>query len=430
MIGAISLDRCARRRTTIAGMRVIVLSLLIVTSASRAAAQAPLLFDPSITVGAGASLTTAAGAALAAAEDRVVPVRLFDERGLPRRAANIVYRFFRFSLFDLPQEDLLMVANHEVVGHGGRLRERFDGPISYRLDAPPPYGNGGGATYFSFDREPGVHELLAISAGGMEANGVAADRIATAAVDRRILRARDAMRYLEMRLDTARYVLGTSDTPEAPGHDVSDFVLTYNALAADAGTAPLKPHALRREVLVTFADPMIVYSAYAIGRYLAVGDTRTTVPMLRIGAVRMLPSLIYRLTPFGTEWGIGSALAWGEHGGWIEFRSGRATRSSPWGGGVRDADLAAWRRWRFSLSAAELWRQPPLALDAASPIDLQPAWGGAVSVRVRRTVATVWGGRLDAVVDVGGKTGGFIAGEPLERGPVVRFGVALPLGTR
>ena len=64
--------------------------------------------------------------------------------------------------------------NHEVFGHGARLRERFDGPIEYRIALPEPYGDGTGATSFVFDREPTPFELLAVHAGGMESTGVAA----------------------------------------------------------------------------------------------------------------------------------------------------------------------------------------------------------------------------------------------------------------
>ena len=58
--------------------------------------------------------------------------------------------------------------NHEVFGHGGRLRERFHGPIEYHIEIPAPYGGGAGSTSFVLDREPTPYELLAISAGGME----------------------------------------------------------------------------------------------------------------------------------------------------------------------------------------------------------------------------------------------------------------------
>jgi hypothetical protein len=49
------------------------------------------------------------------------------------------YRLLRQIFVDAPKERLLMVANHEVFGHGARLRGLFDGPIGYRIRMPPPH---------------------------------------------------------------------------------------------------------------------------------------------------------------------------------------------------------------------------------------------------------------------------------------------------
>ncbi len=152
-------------------------TLLCAGAATRVAAQSTepaILVDRDMTVAAGSQLVAATAAAVAAAENTVVPNRLFHDRNSATRTANIAYRFGRLAFFDLPQESFFAVLNHEVFGHGARLREFADGPISYHFDAPLPYGAGGGSTSFTFDREPRPQELLALSAGGMEASSVAA----------------------------------------------------------------------------------------------------------------------------------------------------------------------------------------------------------------------------------------------------------------
>jgi hypothetical protein len=128
--------------------------------------------------GAGATVTNGVARLVAYGEDQFVPVRLFSDEGKLRRGTNAGYRLLKLALFDDPQENWLRVANHEVFGHGGRLRELFDGHISYKLPAPPPYGPGGGATFFEFSRTPTVEEILAVGVGGMEANYVMARAIA------------------------------------------------------------------------------------------------------------------------------------------------------------------------------------------------------------------------------------------------------------
>ena len=136
----------------------------------------PVLVDRDMSAGSGATLVNAVGEAVAAIEDRFVPRRLFEERGVGRRTANIAYRTARLLLFDKPQEDWLLVANHEVFGHGARIRELFGGFVGYHLDAPEPYGDGGGVTFYELPDGFTVHELQAVSIGGMEVNGVAAEQ--------------------------------------------------------------------------------------------------------------------------------------------------------------------------------------------------------------------------------------------------------------
>ena len=176
-----------------------------------------------MTAGAGATVIVALGAAVSRAEDTVVPHRLFVERGWTRRTSNVGYRVLKF-LLRHPAEEWLLVVNHEVFGHGARLRELFDGGIGYRIDVPTPYGPGGGATFFNFDREPTDEDLLAVSAGGMEANGVAAGLMSHRAFLDRRMRPRDALRYLGFELDIVTYVLRTGDGSESPGHDVFSFL--------------------------------------------------------------------------------------------------------------------------------------------------------------------------------------------------------------
>jgi hypothetical protein len=182
-------------------MRHILVLGLLVGGVARLSAQAvpagtPVLVDEVMTAGAGATLTNAAGRLVATIEDRYVPIRLLDDRGRFRRSVNATYRLGKLVLFDEPQENWFRVANHEVFGHGGRLRDLFDGHIGYDLPPPPPYGRGGGATFFEFDRPPTYEEVLAVSAGGMEANYVLARALAKDAMHTGQWHYRDARRYL------------------------------------------------------------------------------------------------------------------------------------------------------------------------------------------------------------------------------------------
>jgi hypothetical protein len=410
---------------------VALAAALCAAAVSSAAAQvtSPALFDPDLTVGAGATLITTAGAALARAEDPVIPHRLFGELGGLRRSANITYRLLKLSSFDWPQEHVLLVFNHEVYGHGGRLRELFDGPIEYRFSPPPPYGSGAASTSFVFDSEPTANELLAVHAGGMEADGVAAALMAHQAFSRQRIRPRDALRYLFFEFDTMTYVWSTNRAGENSGHDVTAFLDTYNDLATLTASSPLTVRTLRREALAGLANPMLAYAVAAVGWYVATGAPELTVPSLSIGGVRYLPMVRYWLTPYGSEWSLVNELGGRIRPTTIELRVGRAPQATPWGIGVRQRGLASWRKWSADASL-QVWHQPRLALAPGEQPTTDARAGMLVRASLERPLIPVWFSdqRATLIADAIVKTDGFVPGEPLEGGIVLRGGFGLPFG--
>jgi len=408
---------------------VLAVAIGVSASSPAAAQQTPseVLVDRDMTVGAGATMSATIGALVGRAEDTSIPDRLFAEDDGGRRTGNVAYRLGKLALFDAPQEHLLLVFDHELFGHGARVRERFDGPIRYHVHPPPPYGSGNASTSFVLNREPTPYELLAISAGGMESTGVVAAIVAERAfVDRR-MHPRDALRYLTFELDTLRYIASTDDQEE-PGHDVGDFLETYNGLAAIAAAPALTPRRLRREALVSLANPMAAYAVYGVARYLWNGAEDVAVPALSIAGVRYLPLMRYRLTPFGTEWALVNALGGRVRPMEVEMRIGRSVQSRPWGIGVRQREAARWHSWTVD-AAVDVWQQPPVAESDPQRLAFDPRMGARVSARVNRPVVPVWfsASRATLVVEIGGKSGGYVAGEPLRAGFVARAGIGFPL---
>src|SRR5258705_2741409 len=102
----------------------ITSSLLCSTSYAQSAAAitTPVLIDRDLSPAAGATVTIALGRLLAHTEDRFIPLRLFEDRGKLRGAANATYRLAKLALFDEPQENWFRVANHKLFWHVRRLR--------------------------------------------------------------------------------------------------------------------------------------------------------------------------------------------------------------------------------------------------------------------------------------------------------------------
>jgi hypothetical protein len=242
------------------------------------------------------------------------------------------------------------------------------------------------------------------------------------------MRTRDAYRYLAFELDTFSYILSTDDEGEEAGHDVGEFLETYNKMAAATGASALSARTLRREAVVSLANPIVAYAAYGTLRYLWNGATEVGVPAISFAGVRYLPMLRYRLAPYGTEWALVNELGGRVRPTQIELRVGRAPLATPWGIRVRQRGLPAWGAWSLDASV-DVWRQPRLTKTAADPLTVHLRGGAYVRGRAERPLVPVWFSPqpATAVVEVGVKSAGFVPGEPLRGGLVVRGGIGLTL---
>ena len=412
-VGFDSARRQPDRQATILWLICVALCLFCTKEAAAQPAApppTPVLIDRWMSPGAGATVTNGVARLVAGGEEQFVPLRLFEDEGKLRHAANATYRLFKFALFDEPQENWFRVANHELFGHGGRIRELFDGRISYQLPAPPPYGRGGGATFFEFDRVPTVEEVLAVTVGGMESNYLVARALAQDAMTAGTWNYRDALRYLYTEYDTIHYIRSVGPIEEA-GHDVGDFIRIYNGVATEAGEDTISSSELRRNVLVSFANPLIAYSYYSsFVSYVWQGRTTAPVPMIHLGATRYLPMMRFHLTSFGPEFVLDNAFV--RNGRFIDATVtwGQTVGSRTWSLGGLGTRLVSGKDWTIG-GAGRVWHRPD--------------WGGQFAVTASRQLAARGAHAFAFVAEGGFKTDGFAPGDRLHQGAFLRIGTAL-----
>lgn len=354
-------------------------------------------------------------------EDRILVPRPFHER----RTLGFTYRFGKLFLLDLPQDELLQVVNHEVFGHGYRLRELGLKGISYGIEAPAPYGTGGGSTsYESLDRPLEPSELMAVDVAGIEAGNVAAQALALRAVGRSAIHYREATAYLVSILDGVSYVGSAHDATEVTSNDVDDFLIDLNA--ANRGVAaPLRAGSLKRRAAVAFANPMLAYAGYAVFvSYLGHGRPFSRIPSIRLGSnVRYLPWFRFQMTPYGTEWISDHTFARATRVLSVSVRSGDARTMRTVGAEVQMVNVVVTDRITVN-AASELWRQP--ALQEIRPDSRpRPRVGGLATGTVMMSAFGSARSAASVLLQVGFKSAGFTAGERLHRGAIVRVGLAV-----
>jgi hypothetical protein len=377
------------------------------------------VFDRDMTPAAGVTDLLTIERALADVEDRWLPPSRFEEPTLLKRALGIGYRFGKWFGLDLPQDHFVMVVGHEMFGHGARLREIGAGDIRYRFDAPIPYGGGGASTEFEGDVLVTRADVIGIDTGGIEAQNVLADRIGRQALAAGALHYREAWLYLESRLDGLRYIRSVS--PRSPeGHDVAAFLHDFNAECDPPACTPLVASALKRRALLMLGDPLLAYAAYGWGwSYLVRGRDVAALPMIPLPHdVRYLPALHFEMTPYGTAVTTEHTILRNRRLTSISIGVGDTGRSRAWDLGVVAADVLR-RGWLRGDVAVNVWRQP--LLDA--PPDFQVSRTGGLGAATVRFPVGHRVERAGALVQIGYKSDGFVRGERLHAGPILRIGM-------
>ena len=226
---------------------------------------------------------------------------------------------------------------------------------------------------------------------------------------------RETWLYAQAFHDATLYIREGSGTDDSQIGDPESYVARINAYY---GKDVLELSDLRDRVLVNFLDSFSWLAGWTEARYLFTGEDRMALPMIHSGPVQWLPGLRLGLTPFGTEYVLnGYFVHRMQRPGHAYFRFGDDGGQSYYGLGIETRNL--WQRKRLRLDLkVDLWRQPELNVSAA---EAGTELGAGATMRAQVKLARKYG----LIVAFGGKTEGFVTGEPFDGQLIVRVGLAL-----
>lgn len=387
-----------------------------------------LWLDPDMSPQSGAENLLFLGATLGRLEDRVLPVRLFADENLPLQAVSATYRLAKLAFLDLMPAAYLPLIQHEIFGHGYRAREAGYMDIGYELGAPPPYGLGDGSTSWSYPAAfiPAPDQDLSMAMAGIEATDILGQRLRARFLQEGSLDYHAAFLYLFSSLGLANY-LAVTDADET---DVSNDMVAYvAALNGKPGNGPPGEDRIRLADLeegsrLAFADPFLYYSGWAVMRYLIFGETRTGYRAFSLGPVRYLPSLGFRLSPFGGQVLVENLAVWDRRSFNLRLAFGEGRLGDSRGADLEARDFLAWNG--FSLDATlRLWKQPPLRLDYDDPRPATASGMGFGSHLAVTSPALSPSLPMRLALGVAHKTSGYVPGERLDQGFTFRIGFGL-----
>lgn len=379
----------------------------------------------------GADDLIAAHYAVGRLEDALLKPQYWREERFWAKVGGFGYRLGRLLWIDEPSAFYAHVAQHEYFGHGFRGREFGYPAIRYEIGTPPPFGRGGGSTYYTYP-DPGItyDEAVAQTMAGVEAEGVEADRLRLAWMQGGSLDAHGAWLYLLSRTSLRSY-LAVSDESDlrGPDADYSNDMLSYvywvnrKEDGRSIDDWPLRLKRIESQVNWDLVDPFLWYSAWGVvAEHLWKAKAFFRYPAIPLGPIRFLPAIGYGLGPWGPEYRW-EALFGGQARSWIlGYRVGDDTFRRSFGFDAVSAGLLRAGGCVFDLDA-HFWEQPRLTLEMSGtrpPAPRQAGWAAALSVL---SPMLPGGWPLRVAGGAGWKTAGYVRGKDLGEGAYWRLGL-------
>lgn len=308
----------------------------------------------------------------AGGEDLLFATRLFEKAttyiGSKTPAAyekTMVARTLRLSellLIYFPLNVFTSVVQHEVFGHGYRIRDIDHGIVKvegYHFDFPPPYGSGDGETAFTLDTDRiSTTDLACISMAGFEAQWILAQQTKLKWLESHTIDPRQTILYLVSLYELSLYASHNKmDADLHQSHDVAGYVIPLNLTYTDA---KLKISHLKNLGWINLADPFTYYSLFAWFHYLSSGR-ETKIPMIPIKDYGYLFGAHLGLTPFGPEYFIDNYLLKEDRPIYFYVKGGNHARNTYLGGGCFAPRIWNFHHWSLG-TRLDIWKQPELLL--------------------------------------------------------------------
>ena len=414
------------------------LLFLAILFASSAFAQAPynLILDYPLSSKALSEDLVTAHKLTYTVENKYLKPKLFDESNTFRKLSGMAYRFGKTVFVDIPIDHIILLVQHEVYGHGYRYREMGFVNNHYQIKLPPPYDCGGGMAYRGEWKGEGVrnptrHEEIIVSVGGMEANTILANTMISKWMAKGSMNYRETYLYVSNRNNITAYIQSTAlceqddDCEPSRGNDVLSYLKHVNA---ENGFLFEKNYRLslddlKKQSLINLLDPFQFFALYTYFKtYLWDGGEENKFPMIPLWKVRYLPSFHLGLSPFGPEYYFDNYISTDNKWYSFYFRKGDNTFHDFWGLGINGNQIIDNRYLTFNPSL-DLWQQPPIKTGGTEINEIGGGLGFAASGTFLFKVVK-GENPFSIYTQLGYKTAGFLPGEMIADGLILRLGLS------
>ncbi len=412
----------------------LFVTVLIFTSVLKGQSYSQFIFDKKQSEYFGANNLSSFHHGLYLFEDKYLPDTLLKRNRCWKKSINIGYRLVKFYFVDAQMDGFIALLQHEVFGHGARFREFGYQKNSYNLNLYPPFGSGGGfaqrGSLANGSKPPTYQENIAVNFSGVESEMLLAKNLTTEILLNDSLHYRQGLLYLISQNNQLLYLwysrLSSKERNKA-GNDMMNYIAGVNYYYGKPGTKGYDINLLSNQSLISFGNPIQLYSAFAIVYdYLIKGRKgMNKIPMIPLGKVGYLPAFNYSLTPFGSQYHFTNYLRYKRMLFNCDVGLGNNTFNDFYHISASAYNLIN-NRWITMNCSADFWNQPKLELESYGLHTSSNSPGGSCKVGlIVRPFKLLY--KAGLYVEAGYKSKGYLPGEDLAETFILRYGFSLHL---
>lgn len=351
------------------------------------------------------------------------------------------------------------IANHEIFGHGFRLREIGFNKIKYGIFYAVP---NSATQIMSFKKKLSpkvfVQKEIIAHMGGIESSQVMAQQMTLQYLRQQRIVPIQAWLFLQGVLDGILYTLITPtgdekhalkdisvlvraiDYPDQKSsglheassnrplnlktlyeegylNDINNYVAKINELYDDSKALSVRQ--MQKAFLLNFLDPFWGYAWYFLAfEYLFKGSVHWQYPMISVGKLQYLPGLRCIMTPYGLEKQLVNYIRYNDVSAQVLVSYGQHPKHQSYGIGGQCNAVPIYTDWALG-GRFYLWKQPQLF--SKYPTNTSSKLGVMLTLRGEYTLTQ----NFRIMSRLGYKTQGYVQGEPL--GTSFIFGMGLQL---
>lgn len=380
--------------------KLILATILLLSSVNSKAEVTPnsskqyamqLSYDPKMSAFAGADMSMSL----------IEGYRLFDQTifGSSRGIITSVLGF----VSNLLVAETIDTFQHEVFGHGARLREFNWKVVEYKVRL----GGGGYAAFIPKPNRP--EERILITLGGVQGSEILANKIKNRAFEAGKMNSVYGMNFLLINLDQANYISSLKKGKNSLGHDMASYVSEMNKIY---GSGFMTREKLRKASILDYLDPMNIYAA-------ASAITNIDIPVMMIplgGGIKYLPALRSTLTPYGIESKLMNYIHIGDSFWQLNLSHGKNSYHKSYSIDLSSNNIYSEDRMSLGFTSS-IWNQPKLF--TSDPKKAKNQYGGLLAANTSYYLSN----NFSVTSEIGYKTSGFLVGRPAKSSPLLRLGI-------